>query len=228
LYPDFTNRPDQKSNGLNPDDSANPNTTKSFCFFVKISLVTDCIVLDMNMRILGLKRQLWTTALLAIFLLLFATKPCSAIPLPDSTSHASQPVTIDDNIATNMAGSTIRVLGASFVVFAAIFTLAYAFRKLGFRRDRVTSHVPIRVIGARGLGPKKGIYVVETLGRILVIGMTEQNITLLAEMHDLSSLEGADISFDRAGGSPFKFADFLNDWLVKLPGKMARNGNHKS
>jgi hypothetical protein len=31
LYPDFTNRPDQKFNGLNPGDSANPDTTKSFC-----------------------------------------------------------------------------------------------------------------------------------------------------------------------------------------------------
>jgi hypothetical protein len=27
LYPDFTNRPDQKSKGLNPGDSANPDTT---------------------------------------------------------------------------------------------------------------------------------------------------------------------------------------------------------
>jgi hypothetical protein len=33
-YPDFTNRPDQ-TNGLNPGDSANPDTTKSFCFFCK-------------------------------------------------------------------------------------------------------------------------------------------------------------------------------------------------
>jgi hypothetical protein len=32
-YPDFTNRPDQKSNGLNPGDSANPDTTRSLCFF---------------------------------------------------------------------------------------------------------------------------------------------------------------------------------------------------
>jgi hypothetical protein len=33
LYPDFTNRPDQKSNGLNPGDSANPDTTiKSLLF----------------------------------------------------------------------------------------------------------------------------------------------------------------------------------------------------
>jgi len=33
LYSDFTNRPDQKSNGLNPDDSANPDTTiKSLLF----------------------------------------------------------------------------------------------------------------------------------------------------------------------------------------------------
>jgi hypothetical protein len=39
-YPDFTNRADQKFNGLNPGDSANPNTTKVFAFFAKISLVT--------------------------------------------------------------------------------------------------------------------------------------------------------------------------------------------
>ena len=33
MYSDFTNRPDQKSNGLNPDDSANPDTSiKSLLF----------------------------------------------------------------------------------------------------------------------------------------------------------------------------------------------------
>jgi hypothetical protein len=36
LYSDFTNRPDQKSNGLNPDDSANLDTTKKV--FALISL----------------------------------------------------------------------------------------------------------------------------------------------------------------------------------------------
>jgi hypothetical protein len=35
LYPDFTNRPDQKSNALNPGDSANPNTTKKSLLFCK-------------------------------------------------------------------------------------------------------------------------------------------------------------------------------------------------
>jgi hypothetical protein len=35
LYPDFTNRPDQKSSGLNPGDSANPNTTKKSFLFRK-------------------------------------------------------------------------------------------------------------------------------------------------------------------------------------------------
>jgi hypothetical protein len=39
LYPDFTNRPDQISNDLNPGDSANPNTNKKSLFFAKTSLV---------------------------------------------------------------------------------------------------------------------------------------------------------------------------------------------
>jgi hypothetical protein len=34
---DFTNRPDQKSNGLNPGDSANPDTA-NLCFFAQIYL----------------------------------------------------------------------------------------------------------------------------------------------------------------------------------------------
>jgi hypothetical protein len=38
LYPDFTNRPDQKTNSLNPGDSANPNTAKCLCFSAKICL----------------------------------------------------------------------------------------------------------------------------------------------------------------------------------------------
>jgi hypothetical protein len=35
LYPDFTNRPDQKSNALNAGDSANPNTTKKSLLFLQ-------------------------------------------------------------------------------------------------------------------------------------------------------------------------------------------------
>jgi hypothetical protein len=35
LYPDFTTRPDQKSNALNPGDSANPNTTKKALLFLQ-------------------------------------------------------------------------------------------------------------------------------------------------------------------------------------------------
>jgi hypothetical protein len=34
--PDFTNRPDQKSNGLNPGDSANPDTTRKSLLFAPI------------------------------------------------------------------------------------------------------------------------------------------------------------------------------------------------
>jgi hypothetical protein len=33
LYPDFANRPDQKSKGLNPGDSANSDTTIKFLLF---------------------------------------------------------------------------------------------------------------------------------------------------------------------------------------------------
>ncbi|MDZ7359322.1 MAG: cupredoxin domain-containing protein [candidate division KSB1 bacterium] len=37
-YPDFTNRPEQKFNGLNPGDSTNLDTTKNFCFLGKESI----------------------------------------------------------------------------------------------------------------------------------------------------------------------------------------------
>jgi hypothetical protein len=49
LYSDFTNHPDQKFIGLNPDDSANPNTTKKFLFFcteqdwpMRLQLIKPC------------------------------------------------------------------------------------------------------------------------------------------------------------------------------------------
>jgi hypothetical protein len=37
-YPDFTNRPDQKTKGLNPGDSANPNTTINLCLFCMVRM----------------------------------------------------------------------------------------------------------------------------------------------------------------------------------------------
>jgi hypothetical protein len=36
VYSDFTNRPDQKSNDLNPGDSANPDTAIKFLLFAQI------------------------------------------------------------------------------------------------------------------------------------------------------------------------------------------------
>jgi hypothetical protein len=47
LYPDFTNRPDQKSNGLNPGDSANPDTTiKSLLFLHRFNFKVTKVVYD--------------------------------------------------------------------------------------------------------------------------------------------------------------------------------------
>jgi hypothetical protein len=38
-YPDLPNRPDQKSNSLNPGDSVNPDTRKVFAFFAKFRIL---------------------------------------------------------------------------------------------------------------------------------------------------------------------------------------------
>jgi flagellar biosynthetic protein FliO len=86
--------------------------------------------------------------------------------------------------------SALYITGALFVVLAIIFLTFLGFKKLldgdspitkAFRKN---SDKNIEVIESHYLGPKRSISLIRVLDRVVVIGLTDQNITKLSDVTD--------------------------------------------
>lgn len=86
--------------------------------------------------------------------------------------------------------STIAYLFTLLVTFAVVIGLAYfTSRFLGNRVGRLTASSDNRVIVTLPLGPNRSVQVVEIGGKMLVLGVTDHNITLLQEITDSDQIE---------------------------------------
>lgn len=84
---------------------------------------------------------------------------------------------------TLFSASTVAYIVSLFITFIIILGLAYFVSKmLGSRFGNLNSTSNNKVITAIPLGPGRGIYIVQVSSRLLVLGVTEHNISLLQEV----------------------------------------------
>ena len=88
-----------------------------------------------------------------------------------------------------MIGSLALVLGGMFV--AIHFIKKHLNQKSAVNRDKL-----IRILGSRYLGVKKTISLVEVPGSVLVLGITNDRITLLDKIDDEKVLDSVQQSFE--------------------------------
>lgn len=122
----------------------------------------------------------------------------AAVPLPDL------------NIAW---GGYFQALALLCLVLAALWALLWFFKRRGGLGGFMLSGSPVMRIESRlALGPKKWIIVTRYLDRRLVIGVTDQAISLLAEFHDeemASAPEKSDKQAGKSGLPDLSFAEFI-------------------
>jgi len=82
----------------------------------------------------------------------------------------------------SLVGSLFKVFGALVVVIGLMLLLINWARKLGFGKGIGNQGGLIRVLDNRMLAPKKYVSVLEVAGEFMVVGVTEQNINLLATL----------------------------------------------
>ena len=78
--------------------------------------------------------------------------------------------------------SIAKVAGALLVVLALMALLAYLLRKAGLDQRGMGGGGRIQVIESRMIAPKKHVSIVRVAGRFLALGVSEAQITLLAEL----------------------------------------------
>lgn len=98
-----------------------------------------------------------------------------------------------------------RLLVAMAVVLGLMFVAARALKNRGISGPRRGRPVPIELLARQGLGRTASVALVRTSGKVLVLGVTEANVSLLAEVDpDAIDLDGPEAEWTAPpGGGPF-------------------------
>jgi flagellar biogenesis protein FliO len=112
----------------------------------------------------------------------------------------------------NMGMLLLRTLLALGLLVAIISLGAYGIRRLAGRNTAGAPSSKMQVLGSVFLGPKRALYAVHTSDRVLIIGVTEAQISLLTEIADPEKVAAFVAGTTKVpAGRPF--ASYLNSLL---------------
>lgn len=89
---------------------------------------------------------------------------------------------------SSLLKALMQLVIALFVIVIVIVAVIWIMRVLLFRRGMLKPEV-LKILGQTHLSPKQSIFLVEMPGRILIIGATQNNISLLTEVKDEETIE---------------------------------------
>jgi flagellar protein FliO/FliZ len=118
------------------------------------------------------------------------------------------------NAPPDMLTTALKMFAALGLVLGGLFVVYYFTRRVtrsdgGGSRDKL-----IRVLANKFIGVKKNICIVEVPGSILILGITNDHITLLSEIDDDAILER--IRHAERPGSTTTFSDHLNKLVSRI------------
>lgn len=123
------------------------------------------------------------------------------------------------NTTPDVVSSAFQMLTALGIVLGGLLVVFYLMKRYLKRGVGDSKGQLIRVIASQYIGFKKNIALVEVPGTILVVGVSNDRISLLSKIEDSASL--ASIR-QEASGMPLSFADNLQRLTAKF--KSAKGG----
>lgn len=106
------------------------------------------------------------------------------------------------------AGAALRVVLALAILVPAAYLVTKAFSR---QASRWAKGRAVRVIDTAVLGPNRSVHLVEVAGRVLVVGATPEQVTLLSEISDPERV--AELLIATSPGESSQFADFFKGAL---------------
>ena len=119
------------------------------------------------------------------------------------------------NAAPDVVSSALQMMTALGIVLGGLLVVFYLFKRYLKRDGGGGPGQLIRVIANQYIGIKKNIALVEVPGAILVIGISNDRISLLTKIEDEEHLESLRQQFS---GSTPSFSDHLQRLTTKLRG----------
>ena len=106
-----------------------------------------------------------------------ATRSLAALPAADST--VAQPALRTE---PDLTGQMLKVLGVTAAIIVVMLVLWRLYLRLGGQHNNAPGM--LRILSRQSLGPRQYLTLVQAGERRLLLGVTEQNITLIADLSD--------------------------------------------
>ncbi len=107
---------------------------------------------------------------------------------------------------------TVKTFTMFALVLALMFLIFYLFKKFVLKNTMFGGNEKfVRVLGTGFLGPKKSIVLVEVVGEILVLGTSNDNISLLTHIQDKEKIEQIKAAGKEINGTKFWNSQKGND-----------------
>ncbi len=110
--------------------------------------------------------------------------------------------------------TAIKMFSALLLVLGIFLGSFYLLRRLMKRDLSSPGKKIIRIIDRNYIGVKKSVTLVEVPGKILVLGVTNDHISLLTQIEDPDSIE--QIKESNTNGAPMNFSSHLSRLLTKV------------
>jgi flagellar protein FliO/FliZ len=89
-----------------------------------------------------------------------------------------------------MNGLLLQTLGSLALVVILIFVILFILKKYVYRDyGHGKSSAYLKILGHLVIQPKKFIYIIKIFDKILIIGVSENNINVLSEINDSESVQ---------------------------------------
>ncbi len=106
---------------------------------------------------------------------------------------------------TDPLGTSLRIISSLFGVIILAFGISWFIQK----KTGLGGNVFGKVIGILPLDNRRMIYIVDIMGRVLILGVTEANINLLGELTDKDTLDSLRLQYDQPSPGMEKLFSFL-------------------
>jgi flagellar protein FliO/FliZ len=117
----------------------------------------------------------------------------------------TQPASFPAFTASDPFGASLRIISSLFAVIILAFVISWLLQ----RKGGIGGNVFGKVLGILPLDNKRLIYLVDIMGRVLILGVADNSISLLCEITDKDTLDTLRLQYEKPAPGMEKLFSFL-------------------
>lgn len=149
------------------------------------------------------------------------TNTQTATEFESNTSYFNDSVNSDISNTSFQSTSTTKVVIKMIVVLVLVVAALYAMMHFFKKKNNVTKSDDdfLRRVSSLNLSPGKSVEIVTLVDRGFILGVTDSNINLIAEIDDKEMISALNLNFDKKQNvkKPMNFSDVLDMFMPNGP-----------